>query len=257
MPSLINQYQLFMLALGFFSRIPMPKNIPYSEERMNQAGRYFALVGLLLGSLCAAVLWIAQLLFPSSVSIFIMMVFSLLLTGAFHEDGLTDMVDGIGGGMTIERRLTIMKDSRIGTYGASALVMVLLGKFVLLSELIQFESILLFVAVAYTLSRAVAASLIYDMPYVSDTDTSKSKPLAQKQSRVELWVLLTTGLLPCLMLGLSTTVWLVAVVLTFRMLFKRWLTARIGGFTGDCLGAAQQIAELLIYLTLIAIQVNS
>lgn len=257
MPSLINQYQLFMLALGFFSRIPMPKNIPYSEERMNQAGRYFALVGLLLGSLCAAVLWIAQLLFPSSVSIFIMMVFSLLLTGAFHEDGLTDMVDGIGGGMTIERRLTIMKDSRIGTYGASALVMVLLGKFVLLSDLIQFESILLFVVVAYTLSRAVAASLIYDMPYVSDTDTSKSKPLAQKQSRVELWVLLTTGLLPCLMLGLSTTVWLVAVVLTFRMLFKRWLTARIGGFTGDCLGAAQQITELLIYLTLIAIQVNS
>lgn len=257
MPSLINQYQLFMLALGFFSRIPMPKNIPYSEERMNQAGRYFALVGLLLGSLCAAVLWSAQLLFPASVSIFIMMVFSLLLTGAFHEDGLTDMADGIGGGMTIERRLTIMKDSRIGTYGASALVMVLLGKFVLLSELIQFESILLFVVVAYTLSRAVAASLIYDMPYVSDTDTSKSKPLAQKQSRVELWVLLTTGLLPCLMLGLSTTVWLVAVVLTFRMLFKRWLTARIGGFTGDCLGAAQQITELLIYLTLIAIQVNS
>lgn len=257
MPSLKIQYQLFMLALGFFSRIPMPKNIPYSEERMNQAGRYFALVGLLLGSLCAAVLWSAQLLFPSSVSIFIMMVFSLLLTGAFHEDGLTDMADGIGGGMTIERRLTIMKDSRIGTYGASALVMVLLGKFVLLSELIQFESILLFVVVAYTLSRAVAASLIYDMPYVSDTDTSKSKPLAQKQSRAELWVLLTTGLLPCLMLGLSTTVWLVAVVLTFRMLFKRWLTVRIGGFTGDCLGAAQQIAELLIYLTLIAIQVNS
>jgi adenosylcobinamide-GDP ribazoletransferase len=257
MPSLINQYQLFMLALGFFSRIPMPKNIPYSEERMNQAGRYFALVGLLLGSLCAAVLWIAQLLFPASVSIFIMMVFSLLLTGAFHEDGLTDMADGIGGGMTIERRLTIMKDSRIGTYGASALVMVLLGKFVLLSELIQFESILLFVVVAYTLSRAVAASLIYDMPYVSDTDTSKSKPLAQKQSRVELWVLLTTGLLPCLMLGLSTTVWLVVVVLTFRMLFKHWLTARIGGFTGDCLGAAQQITELCIYLTLIAIQVNS
>ncbi len=257
MPSLINQYQLFMLALGFFSRIPMPKNIPYSEERMNQAGRYFALVGLLLGSLCAAVLWSAQLLFPASVSIFIMMVFSLLLTGAFHEDGLTDMADGIGGGMTIERRLTIMKDSRIGTYGASALVMVLLGKFVLLSELIQFESILLFVVVAYTLSRAVAASLIYDMPYVSDTDTSKSKPLAQKQSRVELWVLLTTGLLPCLMLGLSTTVWLVAVVLTFRVLFKRWLTVRIGGFTGDCLGAAQQIGELLIYLTLIAIQVNS
>ncbi|MEZ8100980.1 adenosylcobinamide-GDP ribazoletransferase [Vibrio bivalvicida] len=257
MPVLKYQYQLFILALGFFSRIPMPKNTPYSEQRMNQAGRYFALVGLLLGSLCALVLWASQLIFPASVSIFIMMMFSLLLTGAFHEDGLTDMADGIGGGMTIERRLTIMKDSRIGTYGASALVMVLLGKFVLLSELIQFEQILLFIIVAYTLSRAVAASLIYDMPYVSDNDTSKSKPLAQQQSSTELVVLIVSGLIPCLLLGLTTTALLVVVILIFRGVFKRWLTARIGGFTGDCLGAGQQIAELLIYLTLIAIEINS
>ncbi|KLN65776.1 MULTISPECIES: adenosylcobinamide-GDP ribazoletransferase [Vibrio] len=257
MPALKYQYQLFILALGFFSRIPMPKNTPYSEQRMNQAGRYFALVGLLLGSLCALVLWASQLIFPASVSIFTMMMFSLLLTGAFHEDGLTDMADGIGGGMTVERRLTIMKDSRIGTYGASALVMVLLGKFVLLSELIQFEQILLFILVAYTLSRAVAASLIYDMPYVSDNDTSKSKPLAQRQSSTELVVLIVSGLIPCLLLGLTTTALLVVVMLIFRGVFKRWLTARIGGFTGDCLGAGQQIAELLIYLTLIAIEINS
>jgi len=257
MPALKYQYQLFMLALGFFSRIPMPKNIPYSEQRMNQAGRYFALVGLLLGAVCALVLWASQLIFPASVSIFIMMVFSLLLTGAFHEDGLTDMADGIGGGMTAERRLTIMKDSRIGTYGASALVMVLLGKFVLLSELIQFEEILLFIIVAYTLSRAVAASLIYDMPYVSESDTSKSKPLAQQQSSTELVVLVVSGLIPCLLLGLTATSLLVVVMLVFRGLFKRWLNSRIGGFTGDCLGAGQQIAELLIYLTLIALEVNS
>jgi len=246
------QYQLFMLALGFFSRIPMPASIPYSEERMNQAGRYFALVGLLLGALCAFVLYLVSSVFPSSVAIIIMMVFSLMLTGAFHEDGLTDMADGIGGGMTLERRLTIMKDSRIGTYGASALVMALLGKFVLLSELIKFEQTTAFIIVAYTLSRAVAASLIYDMPYVSDSDTSKSKPLAQRQSKLELVVLFMTGLLPCIWLDLSLVVSLMLVVLTFRFLFQRWLIARIGGFTGDCLGAAQQLSELLIYLTLIA-----
>lgn len=250
------QYQLFMLALGFFSRIPVPASIPYSEERMNQAGRYFALVGLLLGSLCALVYGLASSVLPASVAIIIMMVFSLMLTGAFHEDGLTDMADGIGGGMTLERRLTIMKDSRIGTYGASALVMALLGKYVLLSELVKFEQIATFILVAYTLSRAVAASLIYDMPYVSDADASKSKPLAQQQSKLELTVLLATGVLPCLFMSLPVAVTLVAVIIVFRFLFKRWLLARIGGFTGDCLGAAQQLSELLIYLTLIAWMVN-
>ncbi len=250
------QYQLFMLALGFFSRIPVPASIPYSEERMNQAGRYFALVGLLLGSLCALVYGLASSVLPASVAIIIMMVFSLMLTGAFHEDGLTDMADGIGGGMTLERRLTIMKDSRIGTYGASALVMALLSKYVLLSELVKFEQIATFIIVAYTLSRAVAASLIYDMPYVSDADASKSKPLAQQQSKLELTVLLATGVLPCLILSLPVAVTLVAVIIVFRFLFKRWLLARIGGFTGDCLGAAQQLSELLIYLTLIAWVVN-
>ncbi|EEX92226.1 cobalamin synthase [Vibrio orientalis CIP 102891 = ATCC 33934] len=256
MPSAKYQYQLFMLALSFFSRIPVPASIPYSEERMNQAGRYFALVGLLLGSLCALVYCLASSVLPASVAIIIMMVFSLMLTGAFHEDGLTDMADGIGGGMTLERRLTIMKDSRIGTYGASALVMALLGKYVLLSELVAFERIALFIIVAYTLSRAVAASLIYDMPYVSDADASKSKPLAQQQSKLELAVLLATGVMPCVLLGLPLTITLVIVVTVFRFLFKRWLLARIGGFTGDCLGAAQQLSELLIYLTLIAWMVN-
>ncbi|MEF1290866.1 adenosylcobinamide-GDP ribazoletransferase [Vibrio sp. M260118] len=250
------QYQLFMLSLSFFSRIPVPMSIPFSEERMNQSGRYFALVGLLLGCLCATVLWAAQLVFPATISVFIMMVFSLLLTGSFHEDGMTDMADGIGGGMTVERRLTIMKDSRIGTYGAVALIMVLLGKFILLSELVKLEQVFVFIVVAYTLSRSVAATLIYDMPYVTDANSSKSKPLAHQQSKTELLILLVTGVLACLLLGLETAAVLILVMVVFRTLFKRWLHARIGGFTGDCLGAAQQISELLIYFTLLAIQVN-
>ena len=251
MAQLKNQYQLFLLALGFFSRIPMPANVPYSPERMNQAGRYFALVGLLLGALCAGLLVLLQTIFPTSVSVILMMVFSLLLTGAFHEDGLMDMADGIGGGMTLERRLTIMKDSRIGTYGASALVMALLGKYVLLSELAQLDNVALMIICAYTLSRAVAATLIYDMPYVSDIDTSKSKPLAQQQSLLELIILIVSGVLPTLMLGLPVAVALCLGMLVFRIAFKRWLIARIGGFTGDCLGAAQQLSELLIYIILI------
>lgn len=224
---------------------------------MNQAGRYFALVGLLIGGLCAAVFCFSQWLFPNHVAVVLTMVFSLMLTGAFHEDGLTDMADGIGGGMTLERRLSIMKDSRIGTYGASALIMALLGKYVLLVELISLDVVVVAILVAYTVSRAVAASLIYDTPYVSDSDTSKSKPLAQRQTTAELGILIATGLIPCLLLDLSLVVVLILTILLFRYLFRRWLRARIGGFTGDCLGAAQQLSELGIYLVILGWQVNS
>ncbi|MGR5209773.1 adenosylcobinamide-GDP ribazoletransferase [Vibrio rotiferianus] len=246
------QCELFLLAVSFFSRLPVPASLPYSDERMNQAGRYFALVGVLLGLLCAAVFSLASLLFPNSVAIVLTMAFSLLLTGAFHEDGLTDMADGIGGGMTLERRLTIMKDSRIGTYGAATLMMALLAKFVFLSELATEPQFWLMIVVAYTVSRALAATLIYDMPYVSDADTSKSKPLANKQSSLEVAILLLTGGVVALLLGVTQALIIALVLVLFRTAFKCWLTKRLGGFTGDCLGAAQQLSELLVYLTLIA-----
>ncbi|MEZ8022097.1 MULTISPECIES: adenosylcobinamide-GDP ribazoletransferase [Vibrio] len=245
------QWELFALAMGFFSRLPMPKNTPYSTERMNRSGRYFSTVGLLLGVLCGGVFLLLDVVLPSAVAIFLMMSFSLMLTGAFHEDGLTDMADGIGGGMTLERRLTIMKDSRIGTYGASALIMALLGKWVLLNELISMTGLFMVIVTSYTFSRAIAASLIYDMPYVSDLDTSKSKPLANKQTKGELVFLLLVGVLPSLWFGLEFALVLSVVAYLFRTGFKTWLTARIGGFTGDCLGAAQQLMELLTYLVFI------
>lgn len=246
------QLELFWLSLGFFSRLPIPSDTPYSEQRMNQAGRYFALVGLLLGCLCALVYWVASTLFSTEVAVFLMMCFSLMLTGAFHEDGLTDMADGIGGGMTVERRLAIMKDSRIGTYGASALVMALLGKFVFLSQLAQSTDLVVVIIAVYAFSRGVAASLIYGMPYVSDIDTSKSKPLANKQSQLELTILIVTSLLPLIFFDTGLMVALVAAGLIFRFALKSWLLKRLGGFTGDCLGAAQQLTELLSYLVILA-----
>ncbi len=248
------QVELFWLALSFFSRIPTPPAIPYSEERMNRAGRYFPLVGMFLGCLCTQIYHLAIQLFSPEVAIFLTMFASLMLTGAFHEDGLADMADGIGGGMTLERRLTIMKDSRIGTYGSAALIMALLGKFVFLSELAKLGSLLPVWIVAYTLSRSVAVSLIYNMDYVSDPDSSKSKPLATRQTKTDLAVIILTGAIPCLLWNVELAAILFVISLVFRLLFQWWLNKRLGGFTGDCLGAAQQLMELLIYLTLIVIR---
>lgn len=253
MNALKYQWQLYLLAVSFFSRIPVPASLPYSSERMNQCGRYFPLVGAMLGLICAVSFQLLILLFPIDISLFITMVISLMLTGAFHEDGLADMADGIGGGMTVEKRLTIMKDSRIGTYGSAALIMALLGKFVMLNWLFHFSAIqaVIIWTVGYTASRAVASSLIFNTPYVSESATSKSKPLAQQQSWGELVLVILTGTAACLLLPVDIAIALFGALLVIRFLVRRWLVSRLGGFTGDCLGAVQQICELASYLLLI------
>jgi len=248
------QLNLFYLALSFFTRLPVPKTMQYSESLLNKANRYFSLVGLVTGLLLALSYLTFSTFLSANISILLMMGVSLLLTGAFHEDGLADMADGIGGAFTIEKRLTIMKDSRIGTYGAVTLIITLLLKFTLLVELANHDSnyLLLAIVLAEMLSRAIAGSLISAMPYVSDIEQSKSKPLAQAQSFSELTTLLLIGVAPLIFYSSEVIFSLLGVLLIFRWLFKQWLMSKIGGFTGDCLGAGQQISELIIYLTLVS-----
>jgi adenosylcobinamide-GDP ribazoletransferase len=249
------QWQLFLLALGFFTRIPVGANLPYSLERMNHCGRYFPLVGAFIALICVVCFALFTIIFPANISLFFMMVISVLVTGAFHEDGLADMADGIGGGMTAEKRLSIMKDSRIGTYGAVSLILALLGKYLLLMSVIELGtlSFSLILAIGYISSRALAASIIFNTPYVSDLEKSKSKPLAQQQSRGELFTILAIGIMPLLLLPFTSALLIIAVLVVCRLLFKQWLLKRIGGFTGDCLGALQQISELMIYASIVAI----
>jgi adenosylcobinamide-GDP ribazoletransferase len=248
------QLNLFYLALSFFTRLPVPKSMHYSEALLNKANRYFSLVGLVTGGLLALSYACFSTFLPTNIAILLTMAISLLLTGAFHEDGLADMADGIGGAFAIEKRLIIMKDSRIGTYGAVTLVIALLLKFTLLINIAEQDSnhLLLAIVLAEVLSRAVAGSLISSMPYVSDIEQSKSKPLAQAQPISELALLLLIGITPLIFYSGEVIFTLLIVLVLFRSLFKRWLMAKIGGFTGDCLGAGQQLSELLIYLTLVS-----
>lgn len=242
------QLNLFFLALGFFSRIPMPAWIDYSPENLNRASRYFTLVGWLLGGLVALVFLAADYLFSNSISLWLAMGFSLLLTGAFHEDGLADTADGFGGAFAREKKISIMKDSRIGTYGAAALVMALLGKYLLLIENTQ---IALSLFIAYALSRAVAASLVFDMRYVAEDDGSKSKPLANNQSKTDLAILLVTCFPIFFLLHWQKAALIIFTLIIIRYAAKFYFQKQIGGYTGDCLGAAQQISELAIYMVLL------
>lgn len=228
----------------------MPKWVEYSPEKLNQSSRYLTVVGWLLGALVAALFFGAQHLFSETISLWLAMGFSLLLTGAFHEDGLADTADGFGGAFARDKKLAIMKDSRIGTYGACALLMALLGKYLLL---IENSEIIIALLVAYPLSRVTAVSLIADLQYVSDDDASKSKPLANKLGKIELTILLLTAVPALLLVPHMTAMYLIASLLLVRTLAKLYLNKQIGGYTGDTLGAVQQVSELVIYGVLLAL----
>jgi adenosylcobinamide-GDP ribazoletransferase len=251
---LMYQWQLFMLAVSFFSRLPIPQSTPYSSERLAKSNRYFGLVGLLLGILTSIAYYLISTVAPSSVAVLIAMIVSLILTGAFHEDGLADTADGLGGGMSIERKLEIMKDSRIGTYGTSALICSLGLKYVLLVELAQLSALIPIIIASYTVSRVVAASLIFNTAYVTSSDASKSKPIASNQSLGELSFLIMCGLATMLFIfDFRVVLLLVPVCVVLQILLRHYFISSINGITGDCLGAVQQIIELCFYFVVLTL----
>jgi len=243
----IRQWQLFCLALAFFSRIPVPAATPYSPELLNQSSRYLSLVGLLLGALQALALLATAQLLPFSIAVLLSLMAGLVLTGAFHEDGLADTADGLGGGVSLERKLEIMKDSRVGTYGLVALLSVFLIKWQSLLAL-QTQAFWALVLVA-GLSRATALSLTFVLPYQQLDRVSKTKPIASSLQKSALgWIWLFV--LPLLFfIPLSLVLALIAAVtLCFALLFF-YYRSQLQGYTGDLLGAAQQLTELSLYLT--------
>lgn len=248
------QWEIFLVALAFFTRIPVPKDTPYSSERLNKANRYFGLVGCIVGLISALVYVLAIQIFPANIAVGFAMVISLLVTGAFHEDGLADVFDGFGGGWTVEQKLDIMKDSRLGTYGAAALIMMLVFKWLVLSSLADLDAIYPAIALfaLHGLSRISAASLIFSYPYVRADQNSKVKPLANQQSPCDLWVLIFTGCFILLLFPLSLAIALFVVLTLTRYACGLWFKQQLGGYTGDCLGATQQLSELAGYLALLA-----
>jgi adenosylcobinamide-GDP ribazoletransferase len=227
----------------------MPAWVVYTPDNLNHASRYFTVVGWLLGFIVVGVFYLSHQFFSVSISIWFCMLASLLLTGAFHEDGLADTADGLGGAFTREKKLSIMKDSRIGTYGACALLMALIGKFILLQEI---ENLLIAIPIAYALSRTLACSLLFNMNVVSDPQTEKAKPQAKAQSHLDMVVLIVTCLPVVFLLSAKALLLLLLLLIVLRCLFQYYFNKQIGGVTGDCLGASQQVAELSIYLLFIA-----
>ncbi|MBZ2209632.1 adenosylcobinamide-GDP ribazoletransferase [Massilia soli] len=249
------QFRLFFIAVQFFTRIPIPRWVGFDSAWLHHASRYFPLVGVLVGAVAAAVYLAAAMAWPAPVAVLLSTAATIYLTGAFHEDGFADMCDGFGGGMTRERVMEIMKDSRIGTYGTVGIAMLVALKCLLLAmldPLLAAAALLL----AHPLSRLAAAALIWRLDYVRDE--GKAKPLGQDMTNVEFLIAAGSAALPALALGVSGYLpWLsIVVAAAFAAAAAAWLgvkcVQRLGGFTGDCLGAVQQLSEVAIYLAVLA-----
>jgi adenosylcobinamide-GDP ribazoletransferase len=269
----------FLLSLQFFTRIPVTGRLAdwvgYSPAMLRASAGHFPGVGVLVGGVVAAATAFLLMALPATgsaplVAAALGTVLSVFITGAFHEDGLADVADGLGGSADQQRALDIMKDSRVGAFGAITVVLALLSKVTLLGLLGDISGPLLVVAlfVAHVVSRTWPLLTIRLLSHVGDTAKSKSKPLADQISLGALltgfsWCFLALALAAygqkttdfiaidmspeSLLLASANAV--VASLMAWAMM-TRWFWRRLQGFTGDCLGAIQQVCELAFYLGL-------
>ncbi|RKR06262.1 cobalamin-5'-phosphate synthase [Kushneria sinocarnis] len=243
---------LMLTALAFMTRLPVPAATPFDQESLSACQRWFPLTGVLVGGIAALGYLLGMQFWQPPVAVVVAMALTTLLTGALHEDGLADTLDGFGGGWSIEQRLSIMKDSRVGSYGVLGLGLVLLARFTLLSST-DYTVILLIVS--HCLSRALAGGLMGCLPYRRQDaqDSSRIESLTGYQSNADRTVMLATVLIVAgLLLPLTLVMVLLLTLVLLGWLMRLWLMKRLGGYTGDTLGAAQQFGELLILAVSIA-----
>ncbi len=240
----------FLTALTFYTRIPWPKFVDYSADLQRESIVYFPLVGWIVGIVAALIFELGQVYFPVSVAILLSMAGTVLLTGALHEDGLADCCDGFGAGWNKEQILTIMKDSSIGTYGVLGLVLTLGLKFVVLLE-VEPQHLALVMIAGHSLSRFLAILLLYTHEYVGISQGSKAQDFIKPLSGKELCLAGTFGILPLFLVHPIYLVFLF-LLLAVQQLLGKLFRKKIGGYTGDCLGATQQITEVIFYMLILA-----
>lgn len=269
----------YLLALQFFTRVPVTGRIAgwvgFSPAMLRASTGHFPGVGWLVGGVTALTMALLLAYLPGNafaplVAAAWCTAAGVLLTGAFHEDGLADVADGLGGSQDRDRALLIMKDSRVGAFGAIAVMLVLLAKVSLLALLAAQGSALVCAALflAHVVSRTWPLLLIRLMPHVGDAAVSKSKPLADQISPTSLgaaflWCFMALALVVYAQfamewIAVETQSWallralagaLAASALAWGLMW-RWFARRLQGFTGDCLGATQQVCEIAFYLGL-------
>jgi adenosylcobinamide-GDP ribazoletransferase len=256
---MLQELRLFFIALQFLTRVPVPGWVGWQAQWMNDSARHFPAVGLLVGGVAAFMLWAAALWWTAAVAVLLSMAATIWLTGAFHEDGLADTCDGFGGAVDKTRALAIMKDSRLGTYGAVALLLVLALKAAALHGLATRDLLaaLAVLPLAHAWSRVATVMLLRHLPYGGDAEHAKAKPMAQQVDGLAYGIALMWGVIAAVgaavFLPPAALWWAAASAAVVAAWMARWLQKRLGGYTGDALGATQQFCEVAVYLAVQAV----
>lgn len=238
-----------LTAFQFLTRIPVPA-AHFHTDSLAQSVRFFPLVGLFIGLAAGALRPALAHVFDPALTAALVLLFLIMITGAFHEDGLADAADGLGGGWNTQQVLAIMRDSRIGSYGAIALVLSLLLRWLLLSRL-PAAGFLPVVVAAHVLCRWTTLPLSYYLQPARAEDGQGAR-VAQHTSRSAL---LTGSLLTLaiVLVAMRAAAWKPILAAVLVSLCSGWYyRKRIGGVTGDCFGATNQLTEIAVYLAFIA-----
>ncbi|HLY55785.1 MAG TPA: adenosylcobinamide-GDP ribazoletransferase [Stellaceae bacterium] len=246
---LAEELLLIRAALRYFTGLPWPGGVSFSQERLDRSIRYLPLVGILVGLATGAAYLLAAVLWPAPVAVAVAMAAGAALTGGFHEDGLADFCDGFFVARDREATLEIMKDPRLGSHGVLGLVLALILRFAALASLAQYRVFPALLA-AHAFSRLLTLAAMRGLPYAR-SDGGAPKPATVSLGTAGMVVAGACGLLPLLLVwrgAVPAALAASAVALALAWLCRR----RIGGYTGDCLGAIQQASEIAFYLGVLA-----
>ena len=242
------QLKRFLLTLGFMTRIPVNVNLgEVKDEDMHKGFLYYPVVGLIIGLVDVLVYFLVTLVLPDTFGIIFALLANFCVTGAFHLDGLSDTADGIYSARTRERMLEIMKDSRIGTNGAIAMCFDIMLKFVGLSYCDMKWLMILMMPVA---GKMVQGAIVYKAVY------PRKNGIGIYVGTVDKATVIGTVILGLLFMGVAFSYWgivMFAVLYLFAYLFRVYITGKIGGITGDVMGAGSELSEVLLILLVLII----
>lgn len=251
------ELNILFSSLMFFTRVKLPFNVPFVKENMSRITTHFPLIGIFVGAFGGGLYFLLSFLgLPPLIPVVIVVIAMMFLTGAIHEDGLADVFDGFGGGYTKNRIMEIMQDSAIGTYGVLALILMLFLKIALL-DAIPSSKFIFALIVSQSLSRLSVLFVTYRWRYVRIVGKAKARGMVQKLSwRRMVWAVFF-GVAPLLLFESLGVFLLLPVVALVAVVMGYFFAKKIGGYTGDCLGAVQQISELSILLFFLLLNIEN
>ena len=251
------ELRIFFTAMQFFTRLPIPSWVGYEPSWVRSCARYFPLIGILVGAVTAAILLATAYSLPMPLSVLVSTVAGILLTGALHEDGFADICDGFGGGNSPVKIIEIMRDPRIGVFGAVGIGLLLAIKVVALTSM-SAPAAAWALLLAHPLSRIAATTLIWRMTYAAPD--GKASFVSQAIS-LPIFFAACLPVAALLVIALSCNAFVLPNLLTSivaMLIGTVWLARKfqrdLGGYTGDCLGAVQQVTEVLFYIGLLALK---